>query len=126
RDADLVIISVPVGSSGAVARQIAGSLKAGAIVTDVGSTKASVIEQMQPELPDTVHFIPGHPIAGTEYSGPDAGFADLFINRWCILTPLPDTDKAALDKLSAFWEACGSRLDHMEPQHHDLVLAIVS
>lgn len=126
RDADLVIISVPVGSSGAVARQIAGSLKAGAIVTDVGSTKASVIEQMQPELPDNVHFIPGHPIAGTEYSGPDAGFADLFINRWCILTPLPDTDKVALDKLSAFWEACGSRLDHMEPQHHDLVLAIVS
>lgn len=126
RDADLVIISVPVGSSGAVARQIAGALKTGAIVTDVGSTKASVIEQMQPELPDTVHFIPGHPIAGTEYSGPDSGFADLFTNRWCILTPLPDTDEAALNKLSAFWMACGSRLDHMEPQHHDLVLAIVS
>ncbi|MGU3573946.1 prephenate/arogenate dehydrogenase family protein [Brucellaceae bacterium C25G] len=126
KDADLVIISVPVGSSGAVARQIAGSLKTGAIVTDVGSTKASVIEQMQPELPDSVHFIPGHPIAGTEYSGPDSGFADLFVNRWCILTPLADTDKTALDKLSAFWEACGSRLDHMEPQHHDLVLAIVS
>lgn len=126
KDADLVIVSVPVGSSGIVARQIASALKPGAIVTDVGSTKGSVIAQMQPELPANVHFIPGHPIAGTEYSGPDAGFADLFVNRWCILTPLPDTDPEALAKLSAFWEACGSRLDQMEPQHHDLVLAIVS
>src|SRR5690606_5002644 len=111
RDADLVIISVPVGSSGTVARQIAANLKPGAIVTDVGSTKASVIAQMQPELPDNIHFIPGHPLAGTEYSGPDAGFAELFNNRWCILTPLPDTNTAALDKLTKFWEACGSRLD---------------
>lgn len=125
-DADLVIVSVPVGSSGLVAAQIAGNLKKGAIVTDVGSTKGSVIAQMQPELPPHVHFIPGHPIAGTEYSGPDAGFADLFINRWCILTPLPDTDAAALAKLNAFWEACGSKTDQMDPQHHDLVLAIVS
>ncbi|MBA8836780.1 prephenate/arogenate dehydrogenase family protein [Ochrobactrum sp. RH2CCR150] len=126
KDADLVIVSVPVGSSGTVAKQIAASLKPGAIVTDVGSTKASVIAQMQPELPTNVHFIPGHPLAGTEYSGPDAGFAELFNNRWCILTPLPDTDEAALEKLTAFWTACGSRLDHMDPQHHDLVLAIVS
>ncbi|PZV43153.1 prephenate/arogenate dehydrogenase family protein [Brucella abortus] len=126
KDADLVIVSVPVGSSGTVARQIAGNLKPGAIVTDVGSTKASVIAQMQPELPENVHFIPGHPLAGTEYSGPDAGFAELFTNRWCILTPLPDTDEKALEKLTAFWTACGSRLDHMDPQHHDLVLAIVS
>lgn len=126
RDADLVIISVPVGSSGAVARQIAPCLKAGAIVTDVGSTKGSVIAQMEPELPANVHFIPGHPIAGTEYSGPDAGFADLFSKRWCILTPLPDTDPAALDTLSRFWEACGANLDIMEAQYHDLVLAIVS
>ncbi len=125
-DADLVIVSVPVGSSGIVARQIASSLKAGAIVTDVGSTKGSVIAQMQPELPEHVHFIPGHPIAGTEYSGPDAGFAELFVKRWCILTPLPDTDPAALQTLSDFWEACGAKLDIMEAQHHDLVLAIVS
>ncbi len=125
-DADLVIVSVPVGSSGAVARQIAPSLKAGAIVTDVGSTKGSVITQMQPELPEYVHFIPGHPIAGTEYSGPDAGFAELFAKRWCILTPLADTDPTALKTLSDFWEACGAKLDIMEAQHHDLVLAIVS
>ena len=95
KSADLVIVSVPVGSSGAIARQIAGSLKPGAIVTDVGSTKGSVIAQMQPELPANVHFIPGHPLAGTEYSGPDAGFAELFANRWCILTPLEGTDPAA-------------------------------
>ncbi|MGN8023090.1 prephenate/arogenate dehydrogenase family protein [Phyllobacterium sp. 22229] len=126
KNADLVIISVPVGSSGDVARHIAGSLKAGAIVTDVGSTKGSVIAQMQPELPAHVHFIPGHPLAGTEYSGPDAGFAELFANRWCILTPLDGTDPAALDRLTKFWEACGSRLDTMDPVHHDRVLAIVS
>jgi cyclohexadieny/prephenate dehydrogenase len=126
RNADLVIISVPVGSSGAVAKAIAGSLKPGAIVTDVGSTKGSVIAQMQPELPAHVHFIPGHPLAGTEYSGPDAGFAELFANRWCILTPLDGTDPVALDRLTKFWEACGSRLDTMDPLHHDRVLAIVS
>lgn len=126
KNADLVIVSVPVGSSGEVARQIAASLKPGAIVTDVGSTKGSVIAQMQPELPANVHFIPGHPLAGTEYSGPDAGFADLFINRWCILTPLEGTDPDAIAKLTKFWEACGSRLDTMDPLHHDRVLAIVS
>lgn len=126
KSADLVIVSVPVGSSGAIARQIAGSLKPGAIVTDVGSTKGSVIAQMQPELPANVHFIPGHPLAGTEYSGPDAGFAELFANRWCILTPLEGTDPAALSRLTKFWQACGSRLDTMDPLHHDRVLAIVS
>lgn len=126
RDADLVIVAVPVGSSGAVAEQIAPALKPGAIVTDVGSTKASVIAQMAPHLPDTVHFIPGHPIAGTEKSGPAAGFADLFIGRWCILTPLPGTDPDAVARLRRFWEACGSRLDTMDPGHHDKVLAIVS
>jgi cyclohexadieny/prephenate dehydrogenase len=126
KNADLVIVSVPVGSSGAIAKKIAGSLKPGAIVTDVGSTKGSVIAQMQPELPATVHFIPGHPLAGTEYSGPDAGFAELFANRWCILTPLEGTDPVALDRLTKFWQACGSRLDTMDPVHHDRVLAIVS
>jgi cyclohexadieny/prephenate dehydrogenase len=96
KDADLVIVSVPVGSSGAVAQEIARALKPGAVVTDVGSTKRSVIAQMSPHMPEGVHFIPGHPIAGTEKSGPDAGFADLFENRWCIFTPLPGTDPAAL------------------------------
>ena len=126
KDADLVIVSVPVGSSGAVASEIASVLKPGAILTDVGSTKASVIAQMQPYVPDGVHFIPGHPLAGTEKSGPDAGFADLFENRWCIFTPLPDTDPVALEKLSEFWRRCGSNIDTMDPEHHDMTLAIVS
>jgi len=125
-DADLVIVSVPVGASGSVAREIAGALKPGAIVTDVGSTKQSVIEQMKPALPDFVHFIPGHPIAGTEHSGPDAGFAELFEGRWCILTPFADTNEDALCCLTQFWERCGSKVDVMDAQHHDLVLAIVS
>lgn len=126
RDADLVIVSVPVGASGAVAQQIAASLKPGAILTDVGSTKNSVIAQMLPHVPAGVHFIPGHPLAGTEKSGPDAGFAELFENRWCILTPLPETDEAALQTLTDFWRACGSTIDLMDPEHHDMVLAIVS
>lgn len=126
QDADLVIVSVPVGASESVAIQMAGHLKPGAIVTDVGSTKASVIAQMAPHLPPHVHFIPGHPLAGTEKSGPDAGFADLFKGRWCIFTPLPDTDADALARLVAFWEALGSKTDQMDPQHHDKVLAIVS
>ncbi|MDZ7822805.1 MAG: prephenate/arogenate dehydrogenase family protein [Ahrensia sp.] len=126
KDADLVIVSVPVGASAAVAKQIATHLKPGAIVTDVGSTKISVIAQMQPELPNNVHFIPGHPIAGTEYSGPDSGFATLFQGRWCILTPVENTDAEALSKLSKFWEACGSNVEIMDPAHHDQVLALVS
>jgi cyclohexadieny/prephenate dehydrogenase len=125
-DADLVIVSVPVGASGEVAKAIAPSLKAGAIVTDVGSTKRAVIAQMQPMMPENVHFIPGHPLAGTEKSGPDAGFADLFENRWCIFTPLPGTDPAALERLSEFWRRCGSNVDTMDADHHDMVLAIVS
>jgi cyclohexadieny/prephenate dehydrogenase len=126
RDADLVIVSVPVGASGAVAAEIAPNLKPGAIVTDVGSTKGSVIAQMAPHMPPGVHFIPGHPIAGTEYSGPDAGFIGLFKGRWCILTPLPDTDETAKAKLRTFWETLGSMVDDMDPEHHDKVLAIVS
>lgn len=126
KDADLIIVSVPVGASEAVARDIAAHLKPGAIVTDVGSTKASVIAQMAPHMPEHVHFIPGHPLAGTEKSGPDAGFTGLFKGRWCIFTPLADTDAAALSKLKAFWEALGSRVDEMDPEHHDKVLAIVS
>jgi cyclohexadieny/prephenate dehydrogenase len=124
--ADLVVVSVPVGASGTVAKAIAGTLKPGAIVTDVGSTKGSVISQMQPELPNHVHFIPGHPIAGTEHSGPDAGFAELFEGRWCILTPPTGTDQEAVSNLTRFWERCGSTVEVMDPEHHDMVLAIVS
>ena len=126
QDADLVIVCVPVGAAGRVAAEIGPALKDGAIVTDVGSTKRSVIEQMKPELPDTVHFVPGHPLAGTEHSGPDAGFADLFRNRWCILTPIGRADDEAIEKLTLFWEGCGSRVDKMDADHHDMVLAIVS
>ncbi|WLR92114.1 prephenate/arogenate dehydrogenase family protein [Shinella zoogloeoides] len=124
--ADLVIVSVPVGASGKVAEDIAPHLKPGAIVTDVGSTKASVVAQMLPHMPKNVHFIPGHPLAGTEHSGPDAGFAELFQGRWCILTPVHGTDKDAKRRLAAFWEALGSKVDEMDTEHHDKVLAIVS
>ena len=126
RGADLVIVSVPVGASGAVAERIAPNLKPGAILTDVGSTKASVIAQMTPFVPEGVHFIPGHPIAGTEESGPDAGFAGLFNGRWCILTPADDADPETVAKLTRFWQALGSRVDTMAADHHDKVFAIVS
>ncbi len=126
KDADLVIVSVPVGASGAVAAAIGPHLKPGAIVSDAGSVKTSVVRQMAPELPDGVHFIPAHPVAGTEYSGPDAGFADLFENRWCILTPLPGTEAQAIERLSAFWRGCGADIEIMSAEHHDLVLAVTS
>ncbi len=126
KDADCVIVCVPVGASEETAKAIAPHLKPGAIVSDVGSVKRSVIDQMQPHLPSNVHFIPAHPVAGTEKSGPDAGFETLFDNRWCILTPLPGTDADALDRLSRFWTACGANMETMEPDHHDLVLAITS
>ncbi|ABR61379.1 prephenate/arogenate dehydrogenase family protein [Sinorhizobium medicae] len=126
KGADLVIVSVPVGASGAVAAEIAAHLKPGAIVTDVGSTKGSVIAQMAPHLPENVHFVPGHPIAGTEHSGPDAGFAGLFRGRWCILTPPTGTNDEAVARLRLFWETLGSMVDEMDPEHHDKVLAIVS
>lgn len=126
RDADLVFLCVPVGVYGAVAEAMKPGLKAGAIVSDVGSVKASVIAQVQPHLPEGVTFVPGHPVAGTEYSGPDAGFATLFHNRWCILTPIEGTDEAVVDKVRAFWTAMGSDVETMTAQHHDLVLAITS
>jgi cyclohexadieny/prephenate dehydrogenase len=126
RDADCVIASVPVGVSGEIAAAITGALKPGAIVSDVGSVKASVVAQMKPHIPPGVHFVPAHPVAGTEHSGPDAGFADLFRNRWCILTPPPDTDAAAVGRLAAFWRALGAYVEVMTPAHHDLVLAITS
>jgi cyclohexadieny/prephenate dehydrogenase len=124
--ADLVILCVPVGAYESVAKWIAPSLKPGAILTDAGSTKKSVIDQVKPYVPDGVHFVPGHPIAGTEKSGPDAGFPTLFDNRWCILTPTSDADPDAVSRLTGFWKACGSNVDVMDAEHHDLVLAIVS
>jgi cyclohexadieny/prephenate dehydrogenase len=124
--ADLVIVCIPVGQCGAAAREIAGHLKPGAVVSDVGSVKADVIRDMAPHLPDNVHFVPAHPVAGTEHSGPDAGFAELFNGRWSILTPPPGTDKAAVDRLSSFWQTLGAKVAVMSAEHHDLVLAITS
>jgi cyclohexadieny/prephenate dehydrogenase len=126
RDADCIIVCVPVGASGDVAAHIGAALKPGAIVSDVGSVKASVVRQMAPQIPPGVHFIPAHPVAGTEHSGPDAGLADLFDNRWCILTPPPGTDPAAVAKLTDFWRALGAHVEIMAPEHHDMVLAITS
>lgn len=125
-DADLVILCTPVGLCGPIAKEIARSLKPGAILTDVGSVKASIVKDVSPHVPEGVHFVPGHPIAGTEQSGPEAGFAELFDGRWCILTPEPHTDAAAVEKLKKFWEALGSKVEIMTPEHHDLVLAITS
>jgi cyclohexadieny/prephenate dehydrogenase len=126
RGADLVILCVPVGLCGAIAREIAPALKPGAIVTDVGSVKAAIVRDMAPYIPAGVHFVPGHPIAGTEQSGPESGFAELFDGRWCILTPEAHTNATAIAKLRAFWEALGSNVEIMTPEHHDLVLAITS
>jgi cyclohexadieny/prephenate dehydrogenase len=124
--ADLVILCIPVGACGPVAQEIAGHLAPGAIVSDVGSVKGAVVKDMAPHLPATTHFVPAHPVAGTEHSGPDSGFAELFINRWCILTPPDGTDAGAVDKLRAFWAALGAKVETMSPDHHDLVLAITS
>ena len=126
KGADLVILCVPVGVCGAVAAEIGPHLEPGAIVTDVGSVKGAVVRDCVPHIPPGVQFIPGHPIAGTENSGPESGFAELFDNRWCILTPLPGADQAAVDKLKALWLGMGSNVDLMDVEHHDLVLAITS
>ena len=124
--ADFVILCVPVGAYGALAQAVAGVLRPGAIVSDVGSVKGSVIAQVQPHLPAGVSFVPAHPVAGTEHSGPDAGFATLFMNRWCILTPPEGTEPEAIERVAAFWSALGSDVEVMSAQHHDLVLAITS
>ena len=126
KDADLVILCIPVGACGPVAKEIAPYLKPGAIISDVGSVKGAVVQEMAPHLPKDVHFVPAHPVAGTEHSGPDSGFAELFVNRWCILTPLAGTDPAAVQKLQAFWAGIGAKVEVMTPDHHDLVLAITS
>ena len=124
--ADLVIICIPVGACGPVAAEIGKHLAPGAVVSDVGSVKGSVVRDMSPHLPKHVHFVPAHPVAGTEYSGPDAGFAELFVNRWCILTPPAGTDAAATEKLAQFWRLIGANVETMSPEHHDLVLAVTS
>jgi cyclohexadieny/prephenate dehydrogenase len=124
--ADLVIVCVPVGQCGAVAAEIGAHLRPGATVSDVGSVKGSVLTDMSPHLPAGVHFVPAHPVAGTEHSGPDAGFAELFVNRWCILTPPENAAPEAVERLAAFWRALGANVETMSAEHHDLVLAITS
>jgi cyclohexadieny/prephenate dehydrogenase len=124
--ADLVVLAVPVGAMGALAEEIGPHLFPGATVTDVGSVKQAVIDAVAPHLPPGVAFVPGHPLAGTEYSGPRSGFATLFRNRWCLLTPTETSTPEAVARLRALWEGMGSNVDEMDPGHHDLVLAVVS
>jgi cyclohexadieny/prephenate dehydrogenase len=126
KGADLVILCTPVGAFGALAERIGPHLAKDAILTDVGSVKMAVIRDVSPHVPEHVHFIPGHPVAGTEHSGPESGFAELFEGRWCILTPDPGVAPEPVDKLKAFWVAVGARVDVMDPKHHDLVLAVTS
>lgn len=126
RGADLVVLCVPIGVMGSVMEQIAGSLKNGATVTDVGSVKRDVIDNVTPHVPEGVHFIAGHPLAGTEHSGPRAGFAELFDNRWCLLVPVEGSDPDAIARLRNLWEGMGSNVEEMDADHHDLVLAVTS
>ncbi|WP_323013357.1 prephenate/arogenate dehydrogenase family protein [Devosia sp.] len=126
KGADLVILCAPVGAYEQIMRTIAPALEPGAILSDVGSVKKHVVKVVTPYLPAGVTFIPGHPLAGTEHSGPSAGFAELFIGRWCVLTPAADVDPIQLEKLSAFWRAMGSQVEAMDAEHHDMVLAITS
>jgi len=124
--ADGVMLCAPVGAFASIAEAIAPALAPGAVLTDVGSTKQSVIRDIGPFVPEGVHFVPAHPLAGTEYSGPDSGFTTLFKGRWTLLTPPPGTDEAAVEKVAELWRRCGSMVERMEPAHHDRVLAIVS
>ena len=124
--ADLVVIATPVGTNAAIAKAISAHLKPGATVTDVGSVKQAVVDAIAPHIPKGVHFVPGHPIAGTEHSGPEAGFAELFEKRWTILTPLPRTSPKATAKVADLWRKIGANVATMQPQHHDMVLAITS
>ena len=125
-DADLVVLCVPIGAMEAIAKDISSVLKQGITVSDVGSVKRAVIDAVTPSIPNNVHFIPAHPLAGTEHSGPESGFASLFDNRWCLLVPPENADQGAIDKLSAFWQGMGSNVDQMDADHHDLVLAVTS
>ncbi|MGE0726215.1 MAG: prephenate/arogenate dehydrogenase family protein, partial [Alphaproteobacteria bacterium] len=124
--ADIVIVCTPLGAYAEVGPAIGPHLAKGALLTDVGSVKQAVVRDLGPHVPEGVHFVPGHPVAGTEHSGPESGFAELFTGRWCIVTPPPGVDAGAVAKLKAFWERCGSKVVEMDPQHHDQVLAITS
>ncbi|MEM8740093.1 MAG: prephenate/arogenate dehydrogenase family protein, partial [Pseudomonadota bacterium] len=124
--ADLVLLCVPIGAMAEVMEEIAPTLAPGAALSDVGSVKAAVVDAVAPLVPDEVHFIPAHPLAGTEHSGPDSGFAELFDNRWCILTPLEGSDGQAIDRLAEFWRSLGAQTEEMEVARHDLVLAVTS
>ena len=126
KDADLIVLCVPVGAMESVAREIAPMLKAGAVVSDVGSVKRAVIEAVAPHLPVGVHFVPAHPLAGTEHSGPTSGFAELFDDRWCIVVPDLCDDKTVVANLCALWRGMGANVDKMDADHHDLVLAVTS
>lgn len=126
KDADLVVLCVPVGAMSSVAEEIAPFLKIGAVISDVGSVKRAVIDAVAPHLPDYVHFVPAHPLAGTEHSGPTSGFAELFDDRWCIVVPDLCTDDAVVARLSGLWRGMGSNVDKMDADHHDLVLAVTS
>ena len=126
KDADLVVLATPVGVMGRVAEEIAPHLKPGATVIDVGSVKRTVIEEVGPHIPEGVHFVPCHPMAGTEHSGPEAGFSTLFDNRWCLIVPVEGTDPAEVERMQAYWQALGSNTEGMEAEHHDLVCAVVS
>jgi cyclohexadieny/prephenate dehydrogenase len=126
RDADLVMLATPLGAYGDVAKAMAPGLKRGAIVSDVGSCKESVFRDVGPHLPKGVHLVPGHPVAGTEHSGPEAGFADLFDGRWCVLTPAREADAEAVDKVAELWRRAGMMIERMDARHHDQVLALTS
>jgi cyclohexadieny/prephenate dehydrogenase len=126
KDADLVVLATPLSAYAEICRRIVPALKPGAILTDVGSVKQVVIRDLQPLLPKGVHLVPGHPVAGTEFSGPEAGFDTLFVDRWCILTPVPGGDASALEKVKKLWEHAGMKVVAMDAEHHDKVLAITS
>jgi cyclohexadieny/prephenate dehydrogenase len=124
--ADLVVVATPLSAYAEIGARIAPALRPGAIVTDVGSVKAAAIRDLGPHVPPGAHFVPGHPVAGTEHSGPEAGFAELFRDRWCILTPLPETAPEAVDRVTALWRGAGMRVVAMDASHHDKVLAVTS
>lgn len=126
RDADLVVLATPVGVMGRVTEEIAPHLKPGATVIDVGSVKRTVIDEVGPHIPEGVHFVPCHPMAGTEHSGPEAGFSTLFDNRWCLIVPVEDSDTAEVERMQSYWQALGANTEVMDAEHHDLVCAVVS
>ena len=126
KGAEIVVLATPVGVMGSVAKEIAPHLAPGAIVIDVGSVKQRVIDDVAPVLPDHAHFVPCHPMAGTEHSGPESGFASLYDNRWCLIVPPEGTDPDAVERIEAFWQSLGAMTERMEPEHHDMVCAVVS